>query len=193
LTDRGRRFTISEAQLQGKCRFFGLIWSLFGRKGPTAVPEYQQAEQIQKFVDELFEISKAFWAAQSRSKSDEGTDISETEFLALDFLTRAEPPVCVGDIQRHIDVLPAQMSRIVRSLEQKGENSLIRCSINQADKRKIDVEMTDAGREAWQAYRRMKLGTMQKMLEGLSESDRADFMRILRQVMTTLRNSRPES
>ena len=157
------------------------------------MPEFQQAEQIQKFVDELFEITKAVWAAQSRSKADEGSDISETEFLALDFLARTEPPICVGDIQRHIDVLPAQMSRIVRTLEQKGEKPLIRCSINRDDKRKIDVEPTDAGREAWQAYRQMKLGTMQKMLEALSESDRADFMRILRQMMGSVRKSRPDS
>ena len=157
------------------------------------MPEYQQAEQIQKFVDEIFEISKAVWAAQSRAKADEESDISETEFLALDFLARNDPPLCVGDIQRHVGVLPAQMSRIVRTLEQKGEKPLIRCSINQEDKRKIDVELTDVGREAWQSYRSMKLGSIQKMLESLSENDRSDLMRILRQMMATIRKSHPDS
>jgi CRISPR system Cascade subunit CasE len=46
----------------------------------------------------------------------------------------------VGDIQRLLGVLPAQMSRIIRSLENR-DRPLIACHINPRDKRKVDVVM----------------------------------------------------
>jgi DNA-binding MarR family transcriptional regulator len=140
-------------------------------------------------MEEIFELSKDVWAAQSRAKGKDETEISETEFLALDFLFKSPVPQTVGDIQRYIGVLPAQMSRVIRSLESKGEKPLIRCSINLQDKRKIDVELTDEGRHAHHGYREMKLGSIQKMLLVLSERDREEFVRILRQIRTSMRNS----
>ena len=146
------------------------------------------AQQVKEFTEELFELSKHFWIAQSRSKGKEETEITETEFLALDLLFKSES-LGVGDIQRHIGVLPAQMSRIIRSLENKGDQPLITCSINPNDKRKIDVKLTQAGRETHQAYRRMKLGSIEKMLFGLSQHDRQEFMRILRTVREAMHKS----
>ena len=151
------------------------------------MPAYQQAQHLQEFVDEVFEISKGVWAAQSKAKGRDQAEISETEFLALDLLVK-EQPQNVGDLQRKIGVLPAQMSRVIRSLESKGEKALIKCAINPEDKRKIDVELTDAGRAAHGAYRRTKLGSIQKMLECLSEADRNEFMRILRLITSSYRN-----
>lgn len=133
-------------------------------------------------MDEIFDLSKAIWAVQSRANAKDQSEISETEFLALDFVIKADEPHTVGDIQRHIGVLPAQMSRVIRSLETKGENGLIKCSINAEDKRKIDVEATPAGLEAHASYREMKLGSIRKMLEILSAEDREEFVRILRKI-----------
>lgn len=144
------------------------------------MPTLQQDEQLKEFAEEIFELSKHIWAAQSRSKGQ--TEITETEFLALDILIKANRPLTVGDIQRQIGVLPAQMSRIVRSLESKSDQPLIQCKINPSDKRKVDVELTPAGRKAHQSYRQIKLGSAEKILLGLNEEDRAEFMRILRMV-----------
>ena len=143
------------------------------------MPAMEPAQQLKNFVEEIFELSKDVWAAQSRSKGKGETEITETEFLALDLLHRSQP-LAVGEIQRHIGVLPAQMARVIRSLESKGEQALITCRINPEDKRKIDVELTPAGVEAHKTYREVKLGTIQKMLLSLSDHDRQEFMRILR-------------
>ena len=114
----------------------------------TTVPEFQQAEQLQAFADEVFDLSKESWIAQSRGKTKKHPDLTETEFLTLDVLARAARSYTVGEIQREIGVLPAQMSRIIRSLEKKGGKSLVQCRINPDDKRKIDVDLSPAGREA---------------------------------------------
>ena len=150
------------------------------------MPTLRQAQQLQEFVEEVFELSKDIWGAQSRTREKEQSEISETEFLVLDLLSQSQP-LSVGEIQRHIGVLPAQMSRIVRSLESKGDQPLIACKINAQDKRKIDVELSEAGVEAHQAYRKLKLGSIEKMLLTLSDQDREEFMRLLRLIRESMR------
>lgn len=153
------------------------------------MPTLTQAQQLKEFAEEIFEVAKDMWAMQSRSKGKSQAEITETEFLALDYLLKAEHAVTVGDIQRHIGVLPAQMSRIIRSLEDKSGRALITCQINPQDKRKVDVTLTPAGRTAHQAYRQMKLGATEQMLAALNETDRAEFVRILRLIGSMNRKS----
>lgn len=151
------------------------------------MPTLQQAQQLKDFTEEIFSISKDFWGVQSRSKGRQQAEITETEFLTLDLLIHSDTPLTVGDIQRHIGVLPAQMSRVIRSLESKTDAPLISCQINPQDKRKINVSLTDAGRKAHQDYRKMKFGGIEKMLMGMTEHDRTELlrlMRIIRDVMT---------
>lgn len=157
------------------------------------MPNLQQAQQIQEFTNEVFELSKVSWAAQSRSHGKSQHELTETEFLALDILSKAGRSLTVGEIQREIGVLPAQMSRIIRALESKGDKPLITCAINPSDKRKIDVEMSPAGVEAYQAYRRVKLGSIQQMLEGLDENDRNELMRLLRVIRSNVHKALKEN
>jgi len=153
------------------------------------MPTLQQAEQLKRFAEEIFEVSKDFWAAQSRSKNRGQAEITETEFLALDILAWSDKQLTVGDIQKQIGVQPAQMSRVIRALENKTDAPLIACRINADDKRKVDVELTPAGKKAHGGYREMKLGNIGKMLLGLPEKDRAELMRILRQIREIMRKS----
>jgi DNA-binding MarR family transcriptional regulator len=156
------------------------------------VPTLQQAQDLKDFVEEVFAISRDFWMAQSRSRGRHETEITETEFLTLDLLLKATETMTVGDIQRKIGVLPAQMSRVIRSLENKGDQPLISCRINQSDKRKIDVELTPAGRKAHEEYRRMKLGGIERMLLSMSDQDRNELLRLLRIIHESVRKN-PES
>lgn len=152
------------------------------------MPTFQQAEQLRAFAEEVFALSKEVWAQQNRGGR-EPTEITETEFLTLDILSRATETPTVGDIQRQLGVLPAQMSRIIRSLEAKPDGPLVRCEINKSDKRKIDVSLTDEGVRVYQAYRQMKLASTQQLLMGLSDQDRQEFMRILRLIREMLHKS----
>ncbi len=115
------------------------------------MPELTQAQQLQEFANEIFEVSKKSWEIQSRAKTKGHVEITETEFLALDVLVRASRSLHVGEIQRELGILPAQLSRVIRSLEHKGEKPLVKCQINPEDKRKIDVELTAVGRETHRA------------------------------------------
>jgi DNA-binding MarR family transcriptional regulator len=85
----------------------------------------------------------------------------------------------VGRIQRQIGVLPAQMSRIIRSLEGSFGRPLIACSINPKDKRKIDVTLTEAGRQAYRDFRDVRLAQTVDLLSHVPDRDLADFMRVI--------------
>jgi DNA-binding MarR family transcriptional regulator len=84
----------------------------------------------------------------------------------------------VGDIQRLLGVLPAQMSRIIRSLEAR-DRPLIACRINPNDKRKIDVCLTAAGEKALADYREQRVRAIAELLRRLPDDDLGDIHGLL--------------
>jgi DNA-binding MarR family transcriptional regulator len=129
---------------------------------------------------EIFELYRLVAIARSRRPSTPD-DLSEAEFLALDSLAKEEA-LTIGDVQKRIGVLPAQMSRIIRALEEQGGRGYVECSINPKDRRRVDVSLTSAGKAAHERYRSIRLRSMYEALAVLSAEDRAYFMRILRQI-----------
>jgi DNA-binding MarR family transcriptional regulator len=120
-----------------------------------------------------------------RTRPEGQYDLSETEFLTLDALQH-QTCMTVGQLQRHIKVLPAQMSRIIKSLEGRYDEPLISCSINQDDKRKVDVQLTDAGRAAVAAFRRAQIELNLDALKSLSPGDADELLRIVRIILKAM-------
>jgi len=139
------------------------------------VPNTQQT--MDKMAEEIFELYRLIAIARSRQPSG-AQDLSEGEFLALDVLAK-EAPLTIGDVQKRIGVVPAQMSRIVRSLEVNRGKGFLSCEINQQDRRRVDVQLTDEGQQACKDYRTNRLASMRAVLDALVPEDRIDFMRML--------------
>ena len=149
----------------------------------------EKREQLAALAEEMFELGKLGSRVRAASRTDEGVDsLTETETLALDLL-RKHGEMSVGEIQKGVGVLPAQMSRIIRSLEDKGGKPFIKCSINPNDRRKIDVSLTPEGAKALEAYRQERLGVTMGILSVLEVSEREEFMRILRKIRDHLNKS----
>src|SRR5947209_649903 len=107
------------------------------------------AVRVDELSQSLFDVITQFCLTIPRHRRRHG-DLKEVEFLTLSIL-RQHDTLIVGDIQRMLGVLPAQMSRIIRSLETRDQ-PLIACRINPQDKRKIDVVLTPAGEGAHSEY-----------------------------------------
>src|SRR5262245_16432390 len=135
--------------------------------------------KIEELAHDLFDLVTWFCLAVPRGRRRAG-DLREIEFLTLSLLHQREPLI-VGDIQRHLGVLPAQMSRIIRALETR-ERPLISCRINAQDKRKIDVALTPAGRAAFQEYQSSRVRTIATLLGNLSAADLDELYRLVRQL-----------
>ena len=134
-------------------------------------------ETVRKMASEIFDLYRA--VALVRAKQPTGdTPISETEYLVLDVVSK-EQPITIGDVQKRIGVLPAQMSRIVRAMETQGGRGLVACAINAEDRRRIDLTLTDEGAEALDAYRTARMRSMHHILQILPPDDRLNLMRIV--------------
>jgi DNA-binding MarR family transcriptional regulator len=137
--------------------------------------------ELELMADEMFELTKLGMISRTAPRKKGGIDLTESEFLTLDFLCK-ENSLTVGELQRRIRVLPAQMSRVIRSLESKSDKPLIKCRINPQDKRRIDVSVTEQGVKARQRYRDARMASALKVLSQLDAGDRHEFSRILEKI-----------
>ena len=126
-------------------------------------------------VTELAEALLALSVHSWRQFSSQTAEVTESEFLALDHLS--QKGVCtVGSIREEINVLPAQMSRIIRRLEEAG---YITTAINAGDKRKVDVKMTADGGKVYRKYRKAKLDPLVHALDRLTPAQQRQFMELV--------------
>ena len=140
--------------------------------------------RLDELAHHLFDVVTRFCLAVPRGRKRSG-DLKEIEFLALSLLHQRETLI-VGEIQRQLGVLPAQMSRVIRALESR-EHPLIACRINSGDKRKIDVMLTPEGRSAFRDYQTTRVRTIAGLLRKLDESDREDLGRLAGRVHEALK------
>ncbi len=124
--------------------------------------------KVQELAHSLFDLVTRFSLLVPRGSRRSG-ELKEVEFLTLALLHRQEPRI-VGDIQRQLGVLPAQMSRIIRALETR-ERPLIACRINPQDKRKIDVVLTPEGLAAFQEHQMARVRAILSLLDRLDEEE----------------------
>src|ERR671934_1431672 len=120
--------------------------------------------RLEETARDLFEVVSQLGLTALRGRRRSG-DLKEVEFLTLAILS-SHGTMIVGDIQRLLGVLPAQMSRIIRSLEAR-DRPLIVCRINPQDKRKIDVCLTAAGDKALCEYRDYRVRGIAELLRRL--------------------------
>lgn len=147
-----------------------------------------------RIAHEVFELTRLSWLLRDRARraGGESAELTETEYLALDALTRRQPRT-VGELQRYLSVLPAQMSRVLRSLENKGSRPYIRCEINERDKRVRDVTITEAGRAVCKGFQATRVAETERIVRMLDPEDRAQFMRVLTMVRAALDKALAES
>ncbi|HEV3205134.1 MAG TPA: MarR family transcriptional regulator [Gemmataceae bacterium] len=139
--------------------------------------------RIEEIAQDLFEVVTHLCLATPRSRR-RADDLKEVEFLALAIL-HDRGTANVGDIQKILGVLPAQMSRIIRSLENR-HGPLIACRINPRDKRKIDVTLTEEGTKAYHNYQAVRVHRIVDLLQDLPDEDQEDITRLLDKLRTLL-------
>jgi len=139
--------------------------------------------RIEELAQSVFEVLTHLNLAAGRGRRRNG-DLKETEFLTL-IILHGQESMIVGDIQRLLGVLPAQMSRVIRSLEDR-ERPLISCRINPRDKRKIDVSMTPHGERAILDYEGPRIQELADLLAKMAEEDQEDLGRLFEKVRSLI-------
>jgi DNA-binding MarR family transcriptional regulator len=144
--------------------------------------------RVEELAQDLFEVITRICLSALRGRRRAG-GLKEVEFLTLSTL-QAQGTMIVGDIQRLLGVLPAQMSRVIRSLEGR-DRPLISCRINARDKRKIDVCLTPAGEKALLEYQGARVGRIVELLRDLPEEDQEDLLRLVEKLGGLLDRTQP--
>jgi DNA-binding MarR family transcriptional regulator len=139
--------------------------------------------RIEDLAQNVFEVLTQLNLAAGRGRRRQ-RDLKEAEFLTLVIL-HGQDSMIVGDIQRLLGVLPAQMSRVIRSLEDR-ERPLIACRINPRDKRKIDVCLTPVGERAILDYEGPRIQGLADLLARLSEEDQEDLGRLFERLRSLI-------
>jgi DNA-binding MarR family transcriptional regulator len=139
----------------------------------VATNEGVRLEEIAQDVFELF-THLGLTTPPRRRRAD---GLKEIEFLTLALLN-GRGTMIVGDIQRLLGVLPAQMSRIIRALETR-DRPMVACHINPQDKRKVDVRMTAAGEKALRDYQAVQIDRIADALRAMPEEVQDEFGRAL--------------
>ncbi len=141
-------------------------------------------QRLEEIAHDLFGVMTQL-ALCTQSHQKRRVELKEFEFLTLSILHTHEQMI-VGDIQRLLGVLPAQMSRIIRALEFR-QPPLITCQINSQDKRKVDVRLTASGISALQEYREARVKKLANLLHRASDDERDDLARLILKLHELLR------
>lgn len=142
--------------------------------------------RLDAIAEDLLEIVTQVCLSAPRVRRREA-DLKEIEFQTLAIL-QERGTMIVGDIQRILGVLPAQMSRIIRALENRPEQ-FISCRINPSDKRKINVCLTEAGEKALQQFQTVRVRRIADLLADLSEEEQEILTQLLDRVRGLLDRS----
>ena len=144
--------------------------------------------RLEDLAQELYEVVTHICLSTLRGRR-RGGDLKEVELLTLSLL-HGQGTMIVGDIQRLLGILPAQMSRIIRALENRAE-PFIECRINPRDKRKIDVALTPAGEKTLLDHQEIRVGRLVERLQHLSDDDQDDILRVVDKLKELLDRSTP--
>jgi DNA-binding MarR family transcriptional regulator len=106
--------------------------------------------------------------------------LQEFEYSTLQALAgrkgRAAPSELVADLR----MSPAAMTGRLDTLEQRG---FVRRRQSAVDRRRVDVELTDAGYDAWRAAMAVVRREEERMMDALSPQERRQLSDLLRRLL----------
>ena len=101
------------------------------------------------------------------------------ETFAMQYIAYHDGPVLPGEISNEMGISSARIAATLNTLEAKG---LVTRRIDERDRRRILVELTEAGRQREAVHAKHMLDVMVQMLKDLGEEDAKEFLRILKKL-----------
>lgn len=98
------------------------------------------------------------------------------EAFAILYILRQDGIVLPSEISNEMNISSARVAAMLNSLEGKG---LISRQIDKSDRRRILVDLTQAGRELAEKHHQYVVNATVRMLEMLGEHDAGELVRIM--------------
>jgi DNA-binding MarR family transcriptional regulator len=119
-----------------------------------------------------------------------GQGLKLWEFKTLHILRRAGPPyrATATELAAALDLSPAAMTKRLDNLEQDG---YLRRSHDTADRRRVLVTLTDAGRRAWDKTISVQDRVESQLVEALRPDEQDQLVELLRRLVLAAQASAP--
>lgn len=127
-----------------------------------------------EYMEVLFKMRK-------RKNQKKISDSMHGEQFVLGYLSHHDGCGIPGDISNEMGISTARIAATLNSLETKG---LLTRRIDELDRRRILVELTDAGKKKESDHEKHIMAIMVHMLEELGDHDAIEFLRILKKLST---------
>ncbi len=108
------------------------------------------------------------------------------ECFVLRCLARSPAPLLPSDLSEQIHASTARIAVVLNRLERKG---FVSRAIDTADRRRILVTLTEAGREYTETVRAQLCENMKCLLEELGEQDAQEYLRITKRILRITQSS----
>ncbi len=125
------------------------------------------------------EFMQTMHQMRKRKAQKQLSDSMQGESFVLFYISHHEGYVIPSDISNEMGISSARIAATLNSLEKKG---LIVRRIDGKDRRRILIDLTDAGREQVQEHYQMIMGITTNMLRYLGEQDAKEFIRIMQKL-----------
>ena len=119
------------------------------------------------------------YAMRGRNAQKRVNDSMHGEAFVLSYVSEHEGNVIPSDISNAMGITSARVAAALNGLEGKG---LVTRRIDTEDRRRILIDLTDAGREKVKEQKQMMVGFVTSMLQYLGESDAKEYIRIMKKL-----------
>lgn len=140
----------------------------------------------QSAADEVFDaihtLMHLYRSRQYRVLRETPHEITHLEDKVLGFFGR-HPGAMAGDLAAHSGRDKAQIARLINGLKERG---LLEAQVDAADRRKIRLHLSAAGRQVQKTTQQELRQVAQRSLEGFSEAERTQLLALLRRVRGNL-------
>jgi Transcriptional regulators len=125
------------------------------------------------------EFMETMHQMRKRKTQKQLNDSMKGESFVLLYISRHEGNVIPSDISNEMGISSARIAATLNSLEGKG---LIVRRIDEQDRRRILIDLTEAGRNHVQDHHKMIMGITTNMFRYLGEEDAKEFIRIMKRL-----------
>jgi len=123
----------------------------------------------------------AMWARLEYELAAAGHELTFSQYVTLKMLSNG--PAGVTDLARFAELNPGAMTRLLDKLEAKG---IIARVADPADRRALNINLTDAGLSMWQDVNQCGQRVLERAMTGMSQDERNQLTRLIEQVRDNL-------
>lgn len=153
--------------------------------------EFQDLDpQVEKIVNALSRLNRRMNVAYGRQTAELGITNADWEVLKALVLSGAPYRMGPSDLAKRLGLTPAAMTHRIDRMVAEG---LVTRERDEANRVRVIVELTPAGREKWQEAMRMATVFESDLLQDLDQDERTALGEVLTRLLRRVEDAQPDA